>query len=98
MNKEKATKVWKDYYGAVLAAAKDKKEVKGTELQDKAAKDNGFKDWTDFATKAAKSLGPDEWKKVTDEITKWYTAENEKLVKQMTEEATKKAEDAAKKE
>ncbi|MHC5037094.1 MAG: hypothetical protein ACYTHM_07260 [Planctomycetota bacterium] len=96
---EKATKVYKDYYKLTLDATKNKKEVKGKEFMDKAAKDNNFTDWNDFATKATKALGADGWKKVTEDSQKWYDAEHKKVMEEMKKAATKKAEEAgAKKE
>jgi hypothetical protein len=87
VTKEKAEKVYKDYLSAQLKETKDGKNPAPQALMDKAAKDNGFKDWADFAAKSTKSLGADGWTKVSQEVTKWYEGE----VKKWTEEQMKKA-------
>lgn len=87
VTKEKAEKVYKDYYTMVLKDMKDGKSGNSTEYMNKAAAANGFKDWTDFATKAAKSLGADGWTKVTAEITKWMETETKKVTDEMTKKA-----------
>jgi len=93
VSKEKVEKTWKDYYGALLKGAKEKKEVKGDEAYAKAAKDNGFKDWNDFTTKATKALGADEWTKATKKASDWYTAELKKITDAATKEAGEKTEE-----
>jgi hypothetical protein len=98
VTKEKAEKVYKDYYSAVLKAAKDGKEIKSEEAMNKAAKDNGFTDWKDFSTKATTALGADGWKEVVDNVTKWYTEENKKMIEEKTKAATDKAKEGAKEE
>ncbi|MHC5035992.1 MAG: hypothetical protein ACYTHM_01635 [Planctomycetota bacterium] len=70
--KNKAIKVFKDYYKLCIEATKAGKETDHKAFKNQAAKANGFAGWGDFVNKASQLLGPKAWMEVIDEATTWY--------------------------
>jgi hypothetical protein len=94
--RETAKAVFTDYYRAMLETIRAKQEIENQKAMDAAAQKHGFKDWIDFSVKSATALGAEEWMKVVKEVTEWFTAEMEKLTREMAEEAARKGEEGGK--